>query len=110
MEMIKLNLLERGEAVDGEGVGGAAVEHDLLDLVDVEPRRCVLGGELRRGGDHVHVVPRGEQGPHHLRGERKEDGHRQETGQKGSHEQAKESRRREGEPLGRGWHAQSHDR
>ena len=78
METIKLcvqgnkkNLLDRGEAVDGQGVGGAAFEHDLLDLADVQPRRCNLGGadQLGRGGDHMNVVPRGEQVLHHLRGE-----------------------------------------
>lgn len=62
------NLLERGEAVDGEGVGldGAAVEQDLAD---VEAGGGDLGGEdeLRRGGDHVHVVPRGDEVPHDLR-------------------------------------------
>jgi len=57
----KKNLLERGEAVDGEGVGldGATVEQDLAD---VEAGGGDLGGEdeLRRSGDHVHVVPRGD--------------------------------------------------
>jgi len=62
-------LFERGEAVDGERVGldGAAVEQDLAD---VEAGGADLGGEdeLRRGGDHVHVVPRGDQVPHDLEG------------------------------------------
>jgi hypothetical protein len=61
------NLLEGGEAVDGEGVGldGSAVEQDLAD---VEAGGGDLGGEdeLRRGGDHVHVVARGDQVPDNL--------------------------------------------
>lgn len=61
------NLLEGGEAVDGEGVGldGAAVEQDLPY---VEAGGGDLGGEdeLGRGGDHVHVVARGDQAPDHL--------------------------------------------
>lgn len=62
-------LLEGGEPVDGERVGlhGAAVEQDPAD---VEAGGVDLGGEdeLRRGGDHVHVVPRADQVPHHLEG------------------------------------------
>jgi hypothetical protein len=100
------NLFERGEAVDGERVSldGAAVEQDLAD---VEAGGADLGGEdeLRRGGDHVHVVPRGDQVPHHLqrthadgithsgqsRGGRRETGGR--TG-----------------PRGRGWRGRSRGR
>lgn len=62
-------LLERCESVDGERVGlhGAAVEQDPPD---VEAGGVDLGGEdeLRRGGDHVHVVARADQVPHHLEG------------------------------------------
>ena len=64
----RTDLLEGCEAVDGERVGlhGAAVEQDPAD---VEAGGVDLGGEdeLRRGGDHVHVVPRADQVPHHLR-------------------------------------------
>ena len=73
----KKNLLERGEAVDGEGVGldGAAVEQHFAD---VEARGSDLGceDELRRGGDHVHVVSRGDQVPHHLQEQQTEEGRR----------------------------------
>ena len=69
------NLLERCEAVNGEGVGldGAAVEQHFAD---VEARGSDLGceDELRRGGDHVHVVSRSDQVPHHLQEERTEEG------------------------------------
>ena len=62
------NLLEGGEGVNGEWVGldGAAVEEDLAD---VDAGRAQLGGEdePRHRRRHVHLVPRRDQVPHHLR-------------------------------------------
>jgi hypothetical protein len=102
----KKNLLERGEAVHGEGVGldGAAVEQDLAD---VEAGGGDLGGEdeLGRGGDHVHVVPRGDQVPHHL--ERMGSGNGTRRHQAGKPQAGGGSG---GGPRGRGWRARSRDR
>ena len=63
-----VDLLQGSEGVDGERVGldGAAVEQDPADA---EARGPHLGGEdeLRHGRRHVHLVPRRDQVPHHLR-------------------------------------------
>jgi len=99
-------LLERGEAVDGERVGldGAAVEQDLAD---VEAGGADLGGEdeLRRGGDHVHVVPRGDQVPHDLQ-RTHADGITRSGQTRGGW---RETGRRTG-PRGRGWRGRSRGR
>ena len=94
------------EAVHGEGVGldGAAVEQDLAD---VEARGGDLGGEdeLGRGGDHVHVVPRGDQVPHHL--ETMGSGNGTRRHQAGKPQAGGGSG---GGPRGRGWRARSRGR
>lgn len=69
------NLEEGGEGVDGEGVGldGAAVEDGPADVEEALGGRGArqLGGEdeLRHRRGHVHLVPRRDQVPHHLRWE-----------------------------------------